>query len=356
MYTCEGFQGSQFSTVLNLVNRDGTTPTQFLSSDTLTANLWTGQTQAPVFSPAVSWSSSACNAVAIAITAAEMTTLDYAGKYHMQVTVTRGGVVAVVIDCELKVYASPGSASQLVTPYCSLDDLLEHAPWIGMVQDDDADQEAFYSQRLESKQWLDWLIVRAWRGTSAAYFGDPGRSAQYWLGGWARRSPLPSQWLINQLSGGIVNGTTLTAMGSGYTFATVTFSGGGAVAAGQATASCVISGTSIVSIQLITPGYGYTGAPTITIAGNGTGATALATISANVLMLRPQIVRVAALKAASIVGLGQIGKTNSIANYGAMFRDMASTEVLTCVAELDLNGDGIADLPIPLSVTNTLFT
>jgi hypothetical protein len=35
---------------------------------------------------------------------------------------------------------------------------------------------------------------------------------------------------------------------------------------------------------------------------------------------------------------------------------MASSEASTAVAELDLNGDGIADLAIPLIATNTLFS
>jgi hypothetical protein len=235
--------------------------------------------------------------------------------------------------------------------------MLQHAPWITLLQDDNSDQEAFYTQRLEAKQWLDWLIIRSWRGTSAAYFGDAGRSAQYWLGSWVRRTPLPSFWLINQLSGGIVQtGITVATAGSGYTFANVTFSGGGAPSAGQAQASAVVSGGQVISIQLNSAGYGYTSTPTIAITGNGTGATATCTIASSVLMLRPHIVRITALKAASIAGLGQIGSRNNIAAIGAMFRDMATAEVNGVVAELDLNGDGIADLPIPLGITNTMFT
>ena len=47
---------------------------------------------------------------------------------------------------------------------------------------------------------------------------------------------------------------------------------------------------------------------------------------------------------------------NQMATYGGLFRDKASAEVLNVVAELDLNGDGIADLPIPINPTNTMFT
>jgi hypothetical protein len=357
MLQIEAIQGSAANWVLTAVNRDGTTPTGFLATDTLSASLWSGQNEAPLFTPAVSWNSFATGAVNLSVTNAQMAGLDQAGTYHLQVSATRGGSTVVIIDCLLRVLPAPGSASQVITPYNTFADMLEHAPWITMIQDVDADQEAFYSQRLEAKQWLDWLIVKSWRGTSAAYFGDPGMGAQYWMGGWARRSPMPSQWLINQLAGGIViqGSLTVTAAGSGYTFANVTFSGGGPNAT-QATAQAIVSGGQVISIQLITAGYGYSSTPTITITGNGTGATATCSISANVLILRPQIKRVCALKAASIVGLGQIGRMNNVAVFGALWRDMAASESHSIVAELDLNGDGVADLPIPLGVTNTLFT
>jgi hypothetical protein len=348
-------QGSAAYFILAAVDRDGSTPSQLLSSDTLTAVVWAGQNQAALFSPTATWANVAAAQVAVAFTGSQTTALDYAGTYHMQVSVTRGTTTIVIIDCLLQILPSPGTGTDLVKPYCVLADLLQHAPWLTMLQDETSDQESYYSQRLEAKQWLDWLIVRSWRGTSAANFGDPGRAAQYWGGSWSRRSALPSQWLINQLSGGIViNPLTLTAQGSGYTFANVTFSGGGPNAF-QATATAIVSGGQVISIQLIQAGYGYSSTPTITITGDGTGATATCSISANVLMLRPNVVRVCALKAASIVGLGQIGRTNSIAVFGALWRDMASAEVTTIVAELDLNGDGVADLPIPLIVTNTLL-
>jgi hypothetical protein len=355
MLQIDAIQGSAANWVLTAINRDGSIPTGFLSTDTLSAAVWSGQSQAPLFAPAVSWNNFAVGAVNLGVTNAQMATLDQAGTYHLQVSVTRTGMTVVIIDCLLSVLPAPGSSSQVTTPYNTYADMLEHAPWVTLIQDTDADQEAFYTQRIEARNWLNWLIVRSWRGTSSAYFGDPGVSANYWLGGWARRSPQPSQWLINQLSGGIViSPVTVTVQGSGYTFANVTFSGGGPTAV-QATAQAVVSGGQVISIQLMTAGTGYSSVPTITITGNGTGARATCSISANVLILRPQIVRVCALKAASIVGLGQIGRMNSVAVFGALWRDMATAESHSIVAELDLNGDGISDLPIPLGTTNTLF-
>jgi hypothetical protein len=356
MLQLQAIQGGAANWVLAAVNRDGSTPTGFLANDTLSAALWSGQSQAPLFAPAVAWNNFAVASVNLAVTNAQMATLDQVGTYHLQVSVTRGGSTVVIIDCLLHVLPAPGSSSQVITPYNTYAHMLEHAPWVTLIQDTDADQEAFYTQRLEARNWLNWLIVRSWRGTSSAYFGDPGVSANYWLGGWARRSPQPSQWLINQLTGGIViTPVTVTASGSGYTFANVVFSGGGPNAV-QATASTIVSGGQVISIQLMTAGTGYSSTPTVTITGDGTGARATCQISANVLILRPQIIRVCALKAASIVGLGQIGRMNSVAVFGALWRDMAAAESQSIVAELDLNGDGVADLPIPIGVTNTLFT
>ena len=356
MLELEVVQGSAADWVLGAINRDGSTPTGFLGTDTLTATVWQGQSQAALFSPTVSWNTFSSGLVNLALTSAQTTGLDQIGKYHLQISVTRGGTSTVIVDCLLKILPTAGTSTQTVIPYCAMSDMLLHANWVTMVQDDNADQEAFYSQRLEATNWLNRLIVKAWRGTSAAYFGDAGRSAQFWLGSWVRRTPLSSLWLTQQLSGGLVNTITITAPGSGYTTAAITFTGGGAPAKGVAQASLTISGGQVISSQITTYGYGYTSAPTVTIAGNGTGATATCTITQHTLVLYPEVVRVCALKAASLVGLGQIGRKHNIAALGALFRDMASSEVNCLVAELDLNGDGTPDLPIPLNATNTMFT
>ena len=356
MLQLQAVQGGLSAWNLRAIDRDGTEPKLFAPTDRLTATLWKGGSNAALLSPGVVWLDFRTGLFTLSLTAEQLATLDYAGAYHCQVLATRAGTSIVIADFMVQVLPGPGSASTAIEPYCTLYDMLEHAPWLTMVQDDLTDMESFYGQRLEAKQWLDWLIVRAWRGTSYASFGDPGRTANFWLGGWARRSPMPSQWLINQLAGGVViTPLTLVSGGSGYTYATVVFTGGGPTAT-QAQAAAIVSGGQVISLQLIQAGYGYTSTPLLTITGDGTGATGTCQISKNTLMLRPQIIRVCALKAASIVGMGQIGRQNNIAVFGAMWRDMASSEAGTIVAELDLNGDGFADLVVPLVSTNTLFT
>ena len=74
----------------------------------------------------------------------------------------------------------------------------------------------------------------------------------------------------------------MTAVGNGYTNATVTFSApppGGTTATG--TAILDGGGGEVVGITITNGGSGYTTAPTVTITGNGTGATATATLTSS---------------------------------------------------------------------------
>jgi hypothetical protein len=78
---------------------------------------------------------------------------------------------------------------------------------------------------------------------------------------------------------GIVTSVTVDAGGSGYSSATVTFSGGGATV--PATGTVTLTGDAVSSISITSGGYGYTSAPTVTISGDGTSASATATVNLN---------------------------------------------------------------------------
>lgn len=85
--------------------------------------------------------------------------------------------------------------------------------------------------------------------------------------------------LTNAFSGltsGQVTSITVTNPGLGYTLTpTVTISGNGS----GATASAQISNGQITNINIISAGTGYTQTPTVTISGNGSGAVAIANVS-----------------------------------------------------------------------------
>ncbi len=78
---------------------------------------------------------------------------------------------------------------------------------------------------------------------------------------------------------GIVTSVAVNAGGSGYSSATVTFSGGGATV--QATGTVTLTSGAVSAINIITGGYGYTSAPTVTISGDGNNATATANVNLN---------------------------------------------------------------------------
>ena len=69
----------------------------------------------------------------------------------------------------------------------------------------------------------------------------------------------------------------ITAGGSGYSTATLSFSGGGVSATGAA-GKVQLRGGVVVGILVTAGGTGYTSAPTVTVVGDGTGATVTAYI------------------------------------------------------------------------------
>ena len=87
---------------------------------------------------------------------------------------------------------------------------------------------------------------------------------------------------ITSASGLGVGSGTVTAGGSGYSSATVTFAdptaitpaNGGITATGTAT----VSGGAVTAITITNPGYGYSSAPAVTIGGDGSSATATSTL------------------------------------------------------------------------------
>jgi len=66
-----------------------------------------------------------------------------------------------------------------------------------------------------------------------------------------------------------VGKVNMTSVGSGYTAATISFTGGGGTGA---TGTAIIAGGQITGVTITNPGTGYTSAPTVGIVGDGTGA------------------------------------------------------------------------------------
>lgn len=102
-------------------------------------------------------------------------------------------------------------------------------------------------------------------GASVAYPGDGN-------------TPMNAVTNLSQIEkdGGRLTNITVTAGGTGYTTASVSFTGGSPVS--PATAVAVLSGGVVTGITITDPGEGYTSAPVVNITGPGTGATATAAI------------------------------------------------------------------------------
>lgn len=79
---------------------------------------------------------------------------------------------------------------------------------------------------------------------------------------------------------GYVASVTVTNGGSGYSAATIAFSGGGG---SGAAASVTVSGGAVTVITMTNNGSGYTSTPTATISGDGTLATATANLEGHIL-------------------------------------------------------------------------
>jgi hypothetical protein len=196
----EVVQGSALSRQIQLYDLEGTPPVVFIATDILNAYVWQGQNQATLFSPTVTWSSAPAGLVNLQLTNAMTLGLDYAANYKLQITVTRGELTYTVADGILSVLASPQAATDLILTYCQYSDLLLYAPWIQTVQNVDTDQEGFYVQRLNARNWLDEVILNNYRGSYIGQFDGLSEMAlQFGYGVGLRRSIGPATAMITYL-------------------------------------------------------------------------------------------------------------------------------------------------------------
>jgi hypothetical protein len=187
----------------------GNPPTNLLASDVPSAGVWTGQDQAVIFAPTATWTDTAGNGtnlgwqtgqVDVQVTAANSGALDANGIYLLLVSVTRSGVTWPIWEGRLKCLPTAGAAANTITPYCAYRDMLDYGPWVEAIQSLDTDQEGFYSQRLKSRNWMDWCILNMYRGQ---YMGQYGMHSVIGMSfGWVgyKRQIGPSPSMIQYLA------------------------------------------------------------------------------------------------------------------------------------------------------------
>jgi hypothetical protein len=278
--------GSDTDFPLRAWNRGGLSNPVFGATDTLSANLWPGDSETALFQPTVIWYTAngtqtgyEQGEVLLTISAAQAAQLEQLGNYSVEVwwTQTGTGRKERIIRATLSVTIAAGQGVQTVVPYCTYQDLLDQASWVRMIQSE-TDQEGFLDKRLQAREWLDWCILNNYRGSAVGMF-EMHSTMAFAFGGYSglRRSLGPSLSLVDYLQ-------------------------------------------------------------------------------RDMLMIRPQIKRLTAYKTISFIGRSQIGMNNQFATFGSYFEAMADREATGTTCEIDINADGWAELFVPLSSTNTLFT
>jgi hypothetical protein len=133
--------------------------TGFISGDTLTAAVWSGQDQSILCSPSATWvGSPSAGLMQVSFAAAQTASLT-PGRYKLRVqVVTTDGRTLDVLDSVVKLSASPGTATPL-TVYCLYSDLLQYASWLDDLEDLEADLSGFAKQRAQARAHLDRIIL-----------------------------------------------------------------------------------------------------------------------------------------------------------------------------------------------------
>jgi hypothetical protein len=176
-------------------------PSPFNGSESLVGSLWRGDETSTVVTPSVSWSD-----VTIGTTLTSFVNSDTAnlslGTYRYQITATRGGRTFPVVECNLRLSATPGTQT-IPMAFTVLDDLLRYAPWIEDLQ---AERQVtgFMEEQYRATEDLIQILVRLWKNSS-------GMSPTLGQSGWNAASlgyanDLPSKWLRDQITPAPVDG------------------------------------------------------------------------------------------------------------------------------------------------------
>jgi hypothetical protein len=173
----------------------------FSGGDTLAAVVWAGENQAKLLTLAApTWAVMATGSTTVSIATGQTSGFDNAGNYSLQITRTAASQTMVLATCLLKILPSPGPGTDATLCYCQYDDLLLYGNWITLLQSQ-TDQESYYDQRLQAREWMDWAILNNYRGSSVGMFEDASLSAFAFGGGVGnRRSVGPSPSMITYLA------------------------------------------------------------------------------------------------------------------------------------------------------------
>jgi len=196
-------QGTARDFPFQVQNPDGTVPTGiFLSTDVLTAQVWQGQNETPVLTPAASWISATNAQYQVTLQNTDSASLAY-GVYYLQAFATRAGTPArttalLPSGTSLTILAAPGTTFTARPTYIAVGDIRKIAPWIDDLTTPDNDT-GFDNQLADARDWLDEIILRNYRGGNVSLLGYHGFALDAWYTGGGRRTSLTNRWLFAAL-------------------------------------------------------------------------------------------------------------------------------------------------------------
>ena len=196
-------QGTARDFPFQVTNPDGTVPTGiFVSSDVLTASVWAGSNEVPLLTPAASWISATNAQYQVTLQNTDSSSLAY-GIYYLQAYATRAGTparttVLLPRGSSLEIIAAAKTGTPSPT-YITIIDLRKIAPWIDDLQVPDS-HEGFDDPCADSRDWLDEMTLRNYRGGNVSLLGYHGFALDAWYTGGGRRTSLTNRWLFAALA------------------------------------------------------------------------------------------------------------------------------------------------------------
>jgi len=170
----------------------------FLSTDVLTAKVWAGSNETPLLTPTASWISAPNAQFQVSLQNTDSSSLAY-GIYYLQAYATRAGTptrttALLPRGSSLEIIAAPLAVVPRPT-YIGIADLRKIAPWIDDLQVPDS-HEGFDDPCADSRDWLDEITLRNYRGGNVSLLGYHGFALDAWYTGGGRRTSLTNRWLF----------------------------------------------------------------------------------------------------------------------------------------------------------------
>jgi hypothetical protein len=350
-------QGTARDFPLQVNNADGTPATNFVNSDTLSTTVWLGENQSPLVSPTTTWLFGDATQGQILITFQDADTASLTpGVYYIQAFATRAG--------------SPSRTTALLPRGSSIEIL-------GVASTETA--AAVVTATIVGQQITGYVVVSGGAGYPASSTTIPVT-----ITGGGGYSALA---LATSNSSGVVTAVNPVAFGTGYS-SQPTITVGVAVPPVYCTLQDMQDQCAWIQQYMDTeheqtgflaqrararvwldnlilsswPGarvtYIQDGWPSnygqFTLIANPWLVAGLA--SGYLMLTGPrglQVVECCALYSLALVLRSQMGPTSGIEAYAGYFMRRAQAAASMLTAELDINGDGIADIAVPLGITNT---